>query len=224
MPFTRQELVDLKGVIKESIREMLNDDGFISALSVKIEEKTGIDDMKERLMRLESENQNLRQRMQGMEQYSRRNSVRIIGLEEGKDAEGDDLMEKVKTMFQSKMNLTFEDVAISSCFRAGRKTAEAKTKPRHVVVNFHKQDSKMLLIKNRRRLKDSGIMIVEDLISDRHELLKKCQEIFGTKSTWTLNGTVHVRYNKVKYKVTTSTDIDAIIEGKATKNTFVQKM
>lgn len=220
MPFTRQELADLKGVIKESIREMLNDDSFISALSVKIEEKTGIDDMKERLMKLESENQNLRQRMQSMEQYSRRNSVRIIGLEEGKDAEGD-LMEEVKTMFRSKMNLTFEDVAFSSCFRAGRKTEEAKIKPRHVVVSFHKQDSKMLIMKNRRKLKDSGILIVEDLISDKHKLLKKCQEIFGAKSTWTLNGTVHVRYNKIKYKITTSTDIDVIIDGKTTKNIVV---
>ena len=118
------------------------------------------------------------------EQYSRRNCLRITGLKETTGENTDDMIIKLAN---EKLNVELTLPEIDRSHRIGSKKP---TKIRSIIVKFATYRSRAAVIKQRRRLKDSGIVLREDLTKQNRDLLKSATEHPLTTYAWTLDGKV----------------------------------
>lgn len=129
-----------------------------------------------------------------MEQYSRRNCLRITGLKETADENTDDLIIKLS---YDKLEVQISPSDIDRSHRIGPKIAG---RTRSLIVKFATYRSRAMVIKQRRKLKDSGIVIREDLTKRNRELLKATNDHNLTSSAWTLDGKVFAIITKTGRK------------------------
>ena len=117
-----------------------------------------------------------------LEQYSRRNSIRIFGIEKQTNEK---LTETICKFSKQKLNIDLQPHFIDRCHPVGNYQNRNA-----VLVKFvshkHKQDT----IKARRALKGSGIIIAEDLTRTNYELLRKTQKHPKILNCWTTDGKV----------------------------------
>jgi hypothetical protein len=132
------------------------------------------------------------------DQYQRRNNLRIYGIPEPvadpknphKAEAEDDIERKVLEMFTNKLQVSVKpgDVeAVHRLGKPGRKGGEGNA-PRGVIVRFVNRKQKELVIKNRKKLKNTRMVIVEDLTDENYRLYRKVKENDLCKHAWTVNG------------------------------------
>ena len=122
-----------------------------------------------------------------LEQYGRRNSLRIHGVPESEKEDADELIKTIKTIAKDKLDIELQDMDIDRTHRIGR----ASDKPRSILVKFTSYRARNILIKQRRKLKGSKISIHEDLTKRNQELLMKTSKQLGVVSTWSQDGRVY---------------------------------
>ena len=112
-----------------------------------------------------------------LENQSRRNNIRIDGLEEDNNESWEQSETKVRALLQEKLNLDPTTIEIERAHRTGRK---AGGKPRQIVAKFLRLKDKISILKSARLLKGSGIFINEDYsqrtIERRHAQREKLME------------------------------------------------
>lgn len=234
MPETRGKISDIKVVIRETIQELFSERDFLSRLADKLLEKINLPDISEireveamiktqntefdtlveaqnvKIVTLEKENESLRRRVDKAEQYSRRKQVRLIGV---KETAGENLSDVIQVILRDKLKLNCVDIKPSNCFRIGKKKSEGD-KPRQVMLRLTSFEDRSLIMKQRKLLKGSGIIIVEDLTKTRHHLLKAAQEAFNKTSVWTLGGNIFARVKDEKYMIASMRDVEELIPRK----------
>nr|KAG5708070.1 hypothetical protein BaRGS_002806 [Batillaria attramentaria] len=142
-----------------------------------------------------------RRKADDLDQYIRRNNLRIYGLPEtGEEDEGeiddDDnnnngaCEKKVLDLIQNKLQL--KDVGhsdIEAAHRLGKKRtgSSAPIGPRGVIVRFVSRKTRDAVLHNRRRLKGSRQVVVEDLSQYNYYLLNKVRSDDLCKAAWTKN-------------------------------------
>lgn len=129
----------------------------------------------------------LQERVDIIHQETKRNNIRIIGM---KEERGEKLPENTIKLFQEKLNCDIEPLDIISVYRTG---AEKNNRPRHVVIKFKDNATKMKIYNNKKLFKGTGIVVKEDLIPSRLLLVQKESEKFGYRNVWTINGKVFVK-------------------------------
>lgn len=182
----------------------------------QLERKVSVRD--KRIEELEATVSDLSQKLDAQEQYSRRTSVRISGIEE---TENEDPSNKIKEVFQA-MGL---DPVVQRCHRVGPKrkpttqtdpsSAQKKItppSPRPILCQFTGQMDKDLVMSNRKESNDQfpSVFISEDLTKHRAQLLykartlKRASKILGA---WSKDGKVLVmdRDRKI-HQITNSSD------------------
>lgn len=108
-----------------------------------------------------------------LENQSRRNNIRISGLDEDDDENWNDTELKVKRFLNSKLEFPYpEDIEMERAHRTGKVTQ----KPRQVVVKFLRYKDKEKALKNGYKLKGTGVYMNEDLSSRVMERRKQQQE------------------------------------------------
>ncbi len=129
-----------------------------------------------------------------LEQYSRRNSVRISGLkEEEAEEQHDTVKATLKILKKVDSNISRSD--IDRCHRVGRKV---KGKDRQIIVKFVSYWDRNSVITNRRKLLDhkvKGVYINEDLTQFRSRLFKRTRDLQKAGSfyrTWTRDGRIYI--------------------------------
>lgn len=136
-----------------------------------------------------------------LEQYSRRANVRLFGIPE---ESGENLFTIMTTLFQMRMGINgFKMEDIDRVHRIG---TSKQDKPRPVLLKFVSHRSKVLVLKNRKSLKGSGINIKEDLTKVRYALYQMAVKKFGATHTWTMDGKIHVTLGKNHYVFSKNTD------------------
>lgn len=138
-----------------------------------------------------------------LEQYTRRNSLRIYGIPESTE---EDTSKLVLQLFREKMKLDIILSHIDRSHRIGVKDNK-KTKSRAIIVKFVSYQSKNLIFKNKKVLKGTGIVIKEDLTIVRHQLLDLAVKKFGFRNVWTSDGNIVVFYNNKKTIVRSQEDL-----------------
>ena len=103
------------------------------------------------------------ERCDDLEQYSRRNTVRIRGLPEAMHEDTDSL---VKEMATRKLEVNIADSDLVRSHRVGRKD-EDRTTPRDLIVRFTTHNTKTAIMRNARKLKGTRLCINEDLTKIR---------------------------------------------------------
>ena len=136
-----------------------------------------------KLEQLEVANNNL-------EQYTRRNNLRISGIPETQNEDTDVL---VTSLAKEKLGVNISPGDIDRSHRIGKRLPEGT---RSIIVKFISYKSRNEVIRNRRKLKGSKTVIREDLTKINQLLLKSANDNPVIKSAWSLDGRVYAIVNK----------------------------
>ena len=150
--FTEGRLDEEIATVKDDISKMKSD--------VRLIERDLLDpnDVSEKLIELEDR--------------SRRNNLRFDGLTEDTNETWDDCERKIQKILSDKLEIT-EDVEIERCHRMGKRKGN---RPRTIICKFLRFKDKQKILKNAKKLKNSGIYIYEDFCNDTMELRKSLWE------------------------------------------------
>lgn len=125
-----------------------------------------------------------------LEQYQRRNNIRVFGVPESSGEKTDDLLVQ---LFHEKMGVQVTLEQIDRSHRVGRRSEQQEgstARNRPIIVKFTSYRDRQRVFTAKKKLKGSGIIVVEDLVPSRRELLLKATEKYGRGNTWTLDGRV----------------------------------
>ena len=121
-----------------------------------------------------------------LEQYSRRNCLRIFGVPQRPDEKTDEAVLDVARRIGVQLGIP----DIDRSHRVGKQPSGDRS--RGIIVKLASYRTRQKLIQNRRKLKGTGITIHEDLTSKNRELLLKAQGHEKVTSAWTVDGRVFI--------------------------------
>lgn len=142
-----------------------------------------------------------------LEQYTRRNSIRLTGkgitIEEEKETAAKTTETAVKLLNEKLgMNITNKDIDIAHRIGVMRRGT-----PRGIIVKFLSRHSKIASLKDKRtKLKGTGIYVQEDLTQLNANVLKHVRENSEIETAWSFEGQLYGKYksngnvNKVEYE------------------------
>ena len=148
-----------------------------------------------------------------LQQRSRIDSLKIYGLKEegGDGGESADLTEKVVRDFcDRKLGVYVKSTDISVAHRL--QASDQGNRHRTVIVKFTRRTVKMEILRARRKLKGSSVVIAEDLTSTNMRLFHSMREHVGKKNVWTWDGKVLVKIGAVTKRVTVDNEAEIIRE------------
>ena len=127
---------------------------------------------------LKASNESMLERLNQLEQYSRRQSLRIDGIENNPTESNDDVIKIVKECF-NEAEVTIPDIVIDRAHRVGPKykTWDGKV-CRSVIVKFSNFRKRTEFYDNRRKLKN-GKKVKIDLTKKNYQLLKETRVLIG---------------------------------------------
>ena len=134
-----------------------------------------------------------REAVRELEQYGRRDNIKIYGLREGGrgDSEtAEETIEAVKELFKEKLGVTVEKQDIANAHRLGKKEGGRE---RSVIVRFVRRTVKEQVITKRRALKGTKVVIADDLSPYYNGLFHEVREAMGPRNVWTAGGQVFTR-------------------------------
>lgn len=174
-----------------------------------------------------------------LEQYGRRNNVRVFGILEDGGETSADCERKVLKLFNVKLGLShIGSRDIEAAHRVGPKPKRSRQeqqqqqqladRPRAIIVRFLSRKVTEEVLHVKRKLKNTGFGIAEDLTKDNYQLLQKCREHPNTEAAWTKHGTVCVetkdgRFVRVKTRGETGL-LTPVSPTTSTPETFIGRL
>lgn len=148
------------------------------------------EDLKNTVEKLESRVEEIQEKADGkindLEQHGRKDSIRIIGLEDGSEQETvEECVVKVVNFVTDKLEVQLSKDDISIAHRLGR---FRRNKPRNIIVKFTRRRKKHEIIRARKVLKKSGFIIFEDLTKVNQQILKDAFQLECVKNTYSVDG------------------------------------
>ena len=115
-----------------------------------------------------------------LEDRSRRNNIRIDGIEEEQYETWDRCEEKIQKVIKDKLGIE-DDVEIDRCCRMkksgkDRLNNERNLRPRTIICRLLRFKDKQRIIQSSKKLKNTGIFIYEDFCKDTMDLRKQLWE------------------------------------------------
>ncbi|KAK9696371.1 hypothetical protein QE152_g31955 [Popillia japonica] len=255
MPFTQSQILDIKPLFKESVKDIFENTEFVGHLTNLIAKN--IDKKFDNILKtytarceeLERENMMLKSKIDNMEQYTRRNSIRIFGIPEKNDENiqaivlnlcKDELnvdltapsIDRVHRMYlctkyrssssdgtqniqaivlnlcKDELNVDLTAPSIDRVHRMGPwRTQEKK---RGIILKLTNHWYKDILLRNRYKLKGTGVFICEDLTQSRRDLYKHTQQKCGVKNTFIRDGMVFAKVGGSKHKINSIEDLETV--------------
>lgn len=209
MGFSQRQLSEIREIIQETIGHLLSNEKFVTDLTAKITERfdNKCKQYEEQVVGLINKNQYLSEKLESIEQHSRRKNVRIYGIEENERNSGKSLIELLRT----KTKLNFTEEAIESVYRIGNTTQNGQ---RAIFVKFSHVHYKEEIMQKRGALKGTKIIICDDLTKYRHEILKEAVAKLGKRNVFCLGGKVFYKRGSNKYILNRVEDLKRVeIEG-----------
>ena len=154
----------------------------------------------QRIETLEKRIEELERRQDESEQYSRRNSLRISGVDQN---ENEDVTEKVLSLFNNTMKLS-PPVSMEHIDRVHRVGPVKPGKSRPILVKFSMYRTRNSIFRAKKILKEvnqasnKNIYVNEDLTKFRSTLLYKAREMKRQKmitDCWSWDGTILIKDN-----------------------------
>lgn len=199
-----QVATKLAQIIRSTNQDLL--DAF-NALRTEVKSlKQALSDRDAAIANLTHEVIELRQANDALEQYGRRNNLRINGIEEPKlgDDEEEDTTAAVVRLANDELKLDpplqASDIEVSH--RLKKHAKAKKEEPRSIIVRFRSKYERYRVISSRKHLKDSNeektvkVYINEDLTQARARLftiVRKLQKQKHFDQVWTYNGNIKVK-------------------------------
>lgn len=208
MVFTQAQKCDIKTIIQETIRELLTDKTFIASIALKVAETLDIPqeidkkfhESKLEITDLQNEVESLNMKLKKMEQSTRKNNVRIYGIPESQGEQSQDIIEIVNE--KTRINISSEN--IGSVYRIGKATVNGN---RAILVRFKEYTYKEEVMKKRKILKGSQVVIADDLTKENHNILKEAVLKLGKRNVWCLGGRIYFRKGDDKFTIERMEDV-----------------
>lgn len=182
-------LATFANLIQESVT------AAVAELSTALEESRGlVNELKLALDDRDKKIRHLECRLDDMEQYQRRQCLRIFGVPEVENEDTDVIAIQVA----EKTGVSLQVSDIDRSHRVGKKTDD---RPRAIIVKFVSYRKRSEVFRNKRLLKGSQITVREDLTSTRHKLLREAISKYGVTNVWTLDGSIIVKEGNVKRRL-----------------------
>lgn len=174
--------------------------------------KKSVDDLETKLKASHTQYKDLEAKHDDLEQYTRRQNVRISGIAEQDGEDTDDL---IINFAKNALKVDLDPAAIDRSHRVGRKSP---TKPtRDIIVRFVSYKTKTAFMKSRKAARlynnehSTRHFISEDLTRKRSNLAfeaRKHKRQGTIKDTWTFDGKVFVK--RLNDSVSVCRDIDEL--------------
>lgn len=147
-----------------------------------------------------------------LEQYSRKNNIRIYGVEDRTPREtSEETAQKVIGVLNDKLNMGLGQQDIDIAHRIGRFSTEGN---RPIICRFVSRANTLRSIKRRRALKGTQLVIREDLTQKNIKLLEKTSAVTGVKTAWSDQGKVYALMGDGRrMEVTHTTDLSSLVVG-----------
>uniref|UniRef100_A0A8D8WS27 Uncharacterized protein n=1 Tax=Cacopsylla melanoneura TaxID=428564 RepID=A0A8D8WS27_9HEMI len=192
---------------KYTVEELVQNDEICEKLAVILADKmtpifeAKLEAMSKKISQLEQENRKLKNRVVDLEQYGRRNNVRLFGIPEDSK---ENTTETVIQVVKRNLGINISRADVDACHRVGKGT---KQKPRGIICRFV---SRLVRddVFSKKKLAGTKMSIKEDLTRERMALYKKISEKFDFRSVWTLRGNIHLLYKKKKIVFTTEDEYE----------------
>lgn len=199
----------VKRVLKEALQDtsmlqvfatMLKDQ-VMAELQHTIAENTAvIANLKNTLEEKEKSLEALQSKVDDLEQYQRRQCLRIFGVEEESGEDTD-----VKAIEVAKK--IGVELAVSDIDRSHRVGAKSD-RPRAIILKFVSYRKRSEVFTKKRNLKGSGITVREDLTMCRYRLLQDAIQKYGFRNVWTIDGAVIAKVGDDKRRIKCARDIN----------------
>jgi len=224
--------------LKEQLKNALIDPELIELLSkaLAVEVRKEIADLRATIGAKDKEILQLREQFDDLEQYSRRNCIRISPIPELESENTDSI---IKTVAKS-IGVDLQDVDIDRSHRVGRKPDPGQPSQHPIIVKLTSYRSKVALMKARRNLKDVDscklfpdvswpplpsrgvrgtrgppkIFINDDLTKTRAAVASKARELKASESlddTWNRDGVIFVKKSNKVSRITTMRELEALV-------------
>lgn len=190
MVFTQAQKNDINEIAKKTLKDNLEDNNFLDVIATKLSNMVmaKIEDKLQQLIDkcdaleksntlLKEQNEELLNSLDDLQQYTRRNSLRIFGLKEDNNENVD---QAVINICKDKLGVAISADNIDRCHRLGAFRPDA-IKPRAIIVKFISYGYRAKVFQEKKKLKGSGITIREDLTRARVEVLNSACDQFGFK-------------------------------------------
>ncbi|KAL8620531.1 hypothetical protein ACOMHN_066954 [Nucella lapillus] len=158
-------------------------------------------DMSDEVERLEKKVKEGKEMRNNLEQYTRKDNIKIINLQGDKPKETSDETEKrVVDFLHSQLGLTtITSDHISIAHRVG---PYRQSQNRPIIVKFISRKTKVSVMKNKRNLKGQKIYINEDLTKLNAQRLAELKKHIGVLSAWSFEGSLYCKLiNLEKIKI-----------------------
>ena len=130
------------------------------------------------------------ERVEELQQYTRRNCLLVTGIPE---STGENTDELIQELARDKMNFELKEYDIDRTHRTGQ---SYNGKPRAIAVKFTRYTTRNNFIKNRKQLRGTKIGVQEMLTPYTRGLLKRAQDLVEqahwVKGAWTWDGRVNI--------------------------------
>ena len=147
---------------------------------------------KEEILILQQSMETQKSETEKLEQYSRKENVKVFGLSESDE---EDLEDKIVNL-ASDIGVPLERRDISVCHRL---RGNGKS-PRPVIVKFVRRKTKSDIMKAKKTLKSKeqykNVYINDDLTSLRNKIVKGMRDDDNIKKVWTIDGRIFCVMNK----------------------------
>ncbi|KAL8603177.1 hypothetical protein ACOMHN_032623 [Nucella lapillus] len=158
-------------------------------------------DMSDEVKRLEKKVKEGKEMRNNLEQYTRKDNIKIINLQGDKPRVTSDETEKrVVDFLHSQLGLpTITSDHISIAHRVG---PYRQSQNRPIIVKFISRKTKVSVMKNKRNLKGQKIYINEDLTKLNAQRLAELKKHIGVLSAWSFEGSLYCKLiNLEKIKI-----------------------
>lgn len=218
MVFTERQKTELFSIVKQAsqrtISEILNDNNFLDSLAKKVADivsqklderilslEAKIDVIETQLKNVQIEKDELYLKVDQLEQETKLAQLRLMGLPE----DSTDIKSKVSKLIQDKLGIP--NINIERCYRIGKRQNSKSSKPRPINIQFSSVSQRNLVFFEKKKLKNTNLLIVEELTLRRYNLLMLARDRIGKDRVWTIGGRIFANVNGNKTVLRTEEDI-----------------
>ena len=214
-----ENIPDTKTIVFDAVKKAT--DSLTKQLNIVVRENTTLrekcTELERRISDLETANKTRLFENDALEQYGRRNILRVSGIPENDPEDTDGIV--LRVAYDMGVNLSPSDIDRShrvGKIRTGRGPQTAK-KPRDIIVKFTSYNARNRLFQERKFLRETDneelkcIFLNEDLTKRRSEILfeaRKLRRAKKLKSAYSSDGKIIVReINDTKHQINTLDDL-----------------
>ena len=201
-----EEQVEVK--VKDRVNEINNRLDYLTFENVEIKER--LDKVENKLKKQKEKTKAALEQSNYNEQFSRKNNVKVMGVEVLEDETEVNLTEEIISIVRQKTHVNIQPSEIVALHRI-----PSKHNPKPVLVKFINNSVKTRLMKHRKIMKQQGYKLVDDVTKKNTELIGKLLKHDKIESAWFFNGFIYGKTTEGRrHKFDLFSDIDAVITPK----------